>query len=75
MDRGHLNLIKNVRSERLTRPDRVALLLDATPEAQLEVWAVQAQAPAFEKTFDLPMIVRLLTGKGDEAMLAPMAPA
>lgn len=59
MDRGHLMLVRAVHCERLTRPDRVIMTLDASADAQLELWAVQAQASAFEKTFDIKLEVRM----------------
>ncbi len=60
LDRSHLMLVKDVGCEKLMKPDRVRLTLYASAEAQLEVWAAEAQAPAFEKTFDLPLEVRVL---------------
>jgi len=59
MDRGHLMLINAVDCRKASRPDRMVMTLDAAADAQLEVWAVQGQAPAFEKTFDLKLEVRL----------------
>lgn len=58
LDRGHRMLVKNVRCERLPKPDRVVMTLEASADAQLELWAAQGQAPAFEKTFGLPLEVR-----------------
>ena len=52
--------MKEVANEKLTRPDRVRLTLYASADAQLEVWAAEAQAAAFEKTFSLPLEVRVL---------------
>lgn len=60
LDRSHLMLVRDVASERLPRPDRVRLTLYASADAQLEVWAAEAQAAAFEKTFFLPLEVRVL---------------
>jgi exopolyphosphatase/guanosine-5'-triphosphate,3'-diphosphate pyrophosphatase len=60
LDRSHLMLVKEVVSEKLTRPDRVRLTLYASADAQLELWAAEAQAAAFEKTFDLPLEARVL---------------
>ena len=60
LDRSHLMLVKEVASEKLSRPDRVRLTLYASADAQLEVWAAEAQAAAFEKTFFLPLEVRVL---------------
>ena len=60
LDRSHLMLVKDVTSEKLTRPDRVRLTLYASADAQLEVWAAEAQAAAFQRTFDLPLEVRVL---------------
>jgi len=57
LDRSHLMLVKDIASERRARPDRVRLTLLASADAQLEVWAAEAQAPAFEKTFGLPLEV------------------
>ena len=34
---------------------------DASADAQLEVWAAEGQAPVFEKTFDLPLEIRVRT--------------
>lgn len=59
MDRSHLMLVNDVRCERATKPDRIIMTLDASQDAQLELWAVQAQSSAFEKTFDLPLEVRV----------------
>ncbi len=60
LDRSHLMLVKDVANEKLTKPDRVRLTLYASADAQLELWAAEAQASAFEKTFDLPLEVRVL---------------
>ncbi len=60
LDRSHLMLVKDVANEKLSRPDRVRLTLYASADAQLEVWAAEAQAPAFQRTFDLPLEVRVL---------------
>ena len=60
LDRSHLMLVKEVRCEKLSKPDRVRMTLYASADAQLELWAAEAQAPAFEKTFDLPLEVRVL---------------
>ncbi len=57
LDRGHLLLVQAVRCERLTRPDRVRMTLQTSADAQLELWAAEAQAPIFEKTFGLPLEV------------------
>ena len=57
LDRGHLMLVRDVSCEKLVRPDRVRLTLRATADAQLEVWAAEGQAPAFQKTFGLPLEV------------------
>ncbi|MBV9850992.1 MAG: Ppx/GppA family phosphatase [Armatimonadetes bacterium] len=59
LDRSHLMLVKNVRCERLARPDRVRMTLEASADAQLELWAAQAQAAIFEKTFGLPLEARV----------------
>lgn len=55
LDRSHLMLVKDVKCENLVKPDRVRMTLYASADAQLELWAAEAQAPAFEKTFDLPL--------------------
>lgn len=60
LDRGHLMLVRDVHCERLTKPDRVRMTLTTTADAQLELWAAQAQAPVFEKTFDLPLEVQTI---------------
>lgn len=57
LDRSHLMLVKDVANEKRPKPDRVRLTLFASADAQLEVWAAEAQAPAFEKTFGLPLEV------------------
>jgi len=57
LDRSHLMLVKSVSSERLTHPDRISLSFDGAAEAQLEVWAAQGQALAFQKLFGLPLVV------------------
>ena len=69
LDRSHLMLVKDITCERLFKPDRVRLTLCATADAQLELWAAEAQAPAFEKTFDLPLEVRVLPISGSENTL------
>ena len=58
LDRGHLNSIQAVRCERRSKPDRIAITLECKGEAQLELWALQGQAVAFEKTFDIPLEVQ-----------------
>ncbi len=60
LDRSHLMLVKEVASDKLTKPDRVRLTLFASADAQLEVWAAEAQAAAFSRTFDLPLALRVL---------------
>ena len=60
LDRSHLMLVKDIKCEKLTKPDRVRMTLYASADAQLELWAAEAQSPAFEKTFDLPLEVRVL---------------
>ncbi len=59
LDRSHLMLVRDVACEKLARPDRVRMTLMASADAQLEVWAAEGQAPAFEKTFGLPLEVRV----------------
>ena len=59
LDRSHLMLVRDVSCETLAGPDRVRMTLHATADAQLEVWAAEGQAPAFEKTFGLPLEVRV----------------
>ncbi|MGI4787489.1 MAG: Ppx/GppA phosphatase family protein [Janthinobacterium lividum] len=59
LDRSHLMLVKDVGFEKLSKPDRVRLTIFASADAQLELWAAEVQAPAFEKTFDLPLEVRV----------------
>ena len=59
LDRSHLMLVRDVVCEKLARPDRVRMTLLASADAQLEVWAAEGQAPAFEKTFGLPLEVRV----------------
>jgi len=58
LDRSHLMLVRDVSCEKLARPDRVRMTLHAAADAQLEVWAAEGQASAFEKTFGLPLEVR-----------------
>ncbi len=59
LDRSHLMLVQDVACEKRTKPDRVRMTLLASADAQLEVWAAEGQAPAFEKTFSLPLEVRV----------------
>ncbi len=59
LDRSHLLLVRGVRCERLSKPDRVLMTLETSADAQLELWAAEGQAPAFEKTFDLPLDFRV----------------
>jgi len=58
LDRSHLMLVRDISCEKLAQPDRVRMTLFASADAQLEVWAAEGQAPAFEKTFGLPLEVR-----------------
>ena len=64
LDRSHLALVRGVTCQRLTKPDRVRLTLDAPTDAQLEVWAAEWQAPVFEKTFGCPLEVALSGNTG-----------
>jgi len=59
LDRSHLMLVQDIACEKLARPDRVRMTLLASADAQLEVWAAEGQAPVFEKTFALPLEVRV----------------
>jgi exopolyphosphatase/guanosine-5'-triphosphate,3'-diphosphate pyrophosphatase len=68
MDRSHLTLVQEVRCERLSKPDRIRLTIEASADAQLELWAIEAQAATFEKTFDLPLEVCV------NSVLAPIPP-
>jgi exopolyphosphatase/guanosine-5'-triphosphate,3'-diphosphate pyrophosphatase len=70
LDRSHLMLVKDVTSEKLSKPSRVCLTLYASADAQLELWAAEAQAPAFEKTFGLPLEARVLPVSAPENLLA-----
>jgi exopolyphosphatase/guanosine-5'-triphosphate,3'-diphosphate pyrophosphatase len=63
MDRGHLMLVTNVHCARASKPDRIVMTLEASADAQLELWAVQGQSPAFEKTFGIPLEVVLSTDR------------
>ncbi len=69
LDRSHLALVSRVSCDKESRPDRFILTLFTTGDAQLEVWAAEAQAPAFLKTFGLPLEVRV----SDPAALEPTA--
>jgi exopolyphosphatase/guanosine-5'-triphosphate,3'-diphosphate pyrophosphatase len=57
LDRGHLMLIRGVNCEHLTKPNRIRMQVMTTGDAQLELWAAQAQAEIFQKTFGLPLEV------------------
>lgn len=59
LDRSHLMLVQDIVCEKLARPDRVRMTLLTPGDAQLEVWAVEGQAPIFEKTFGLPLEVQV----------------
>lgn len=59
LDRSHLMLVKELVCEKLPKPERVRLTLRASADAQLELWAAEGQAPAFEKTFGLPLEVQV----------------
>ena len=59
LDRSHLMLVRDVVCTKIARPDRVRMTLLTSADAQLEVWAAEGQAPNFEKTFDLPLEVRV----------------
>jgi exopolyphosphatase/guanosine-5'-triphosphate,3'-diphosphate pyrophosphatase len=69
MDRGHLMLVNAVECRRASRPDRIVMSLDASADAQLELWAVQGQAQAFEKTFDIQLEVRLQSDRQERPAL------
>ena len=57
LDRSHLMLVRAVRCVHLAKPDRVLMTLKTSADAQLELWAAEGQASAFEKTFGLPLEV------------------
>ena len=57
LDRSHLMLVKDVLCQQLASPDRIRLTLPATGNVQLELWAAEAQARAFTRTFGLPLEV------------------
>ena len=57
LDRSHLMLVQDVRCEQLAKPDRIRLTLCAVGNVQLELWAAEAQARAFTRTFGLPLEV------------------
>lgn len=57
LDRSHLALVKDIHCERLAKPARVRMTLATSTDAQLEVWAAEAQSAAFEKTFGIPLEV------------------
>ncbi len=59
LDRSHLMLVKELVCEKLPKPERVRLTLLASADAQLELWAAEAQSVAFEKTFGLPLEVQV----------------
>ncbi len=61
LDRSHLMLVRDVRCERHSKPNRLVMTLLATADAQLELWAAQGQAPTFEKTFGLPLEVQVVS--------------
>lgn len=74
LDRSHLMLVRHVRCERKYKPDRVAMTLEASADAQLELWAAEGNAAAFEKTFGLPLEISVETLTGDSiAMSEPPA--
>jgi exopolyphosphatase/guanosine-5'-triphosphate,3'-diphosphate pyrophosphatase len=60
LDRSHLMLVREVRCERRSKPDLVHMTLCAVADAQLELWAAQAQSLVFQKTFDLPLEVSVV---------------
>ncbi len=51
LDRSHLGLVKGLRLERLSRPDRVAMTLTASTDCQLEIWGVETNKDLFEDLF------------------------
>ena len=71
LDRSHLMLVQSVECEMQGNPSRMTLTLHATADAQLEVWAAQAQASAFEKTFGLLLEVRVAEIAGGEQTARP----
>ena len=61
LDRGHLSSIRDVIFEKPAKSSGIVMTLETAGEAQLELWAAQVQAAAFEKTFGLPLEVRMVT--------------
>lgn len=72
LDRSHLMLVQSVACETQGNPSRLTLTLHATADAQLEVWAAEAQAPAFEKTFGLPLEVQVAPFTQGEQTARPL---
>lgn len=63
LDRSHLMLVRDVRCERKSKPDRLVMTLEASSDAQLELWATEVNSTAFEKTFDLSLEIRIETSR------------
>jgi exopolyphosphatase/guanosine-5'-triphosphate,3'-diphosphate pyrophosphatase len=58
LDRSHYQLIKGLRV--VQRPDRVSILVNATPEAGLELWAAEARTRLLSRLLgDVPVEVAL----------------
>jgi exopolyphosphatase/guanosine-5'-triphosphate,3'-diphosphate pyrophosphatase len=55
LDRGHQQRVASVEAK--TSPDGVVLYLQSTEKTDLEVWAAQQVASAFQQTFDRPLTV------------------
>lgn len=57
MDRSHLNLVQDLKVERLTNPARYLLTMLCISDCELEVWGVENSRDLFELVFDAPLIV------------------
>ena len=59
LERSHMGIIQTVALAPESKTNRILLTLNSTAgsDASIELWAVQNQASAFEKTFHIPLDV------------------
>jgi exopolyphosphatase/guanosine-5'-triphosphate,3'-diphosphate pyrophosphatase len=62
MDRGHASTVKSVRLKQ--KKDKIRLTMETIRDSQLEEWGVEQHMRGFEKTFGMPLEVRV--EKSDE---------
>ena len=59
IDRSHLGLVKEIRLDLLSSPQRFVLTLQSEADCQLEVWGVQNSRDLFEYVFGAPLTVEV----------------